>query len=474
MSTDTDSAPAASLGLVRWIYRFPLIGRLGLNRAVAITVATKMFQAGSQFAVIFLISKFLSPTEQGYYYTFQSLLALQVFFELGMSTVLVQVVSHESARMPRLLQDPMAIDHPDAARVGSFFRFIVRWYATISVAFVMIAIPAGIVFFHWNSDAAAGITSWMLPWILLAAMSTGSLVYQAATCLVEGLGEIADAARLRGIYAMACSIGLILSLVVGAGLYSPAISLALGLAVGGHQVGRRALGSFIRLYRRGLTAERVDWFFDLWGFQWKMAVSWLSGFFIFQFSTPALFALIGPLEAGKYGMSFQIVNGIAGLSMAWTTTRQAVWGRMIATGNWQSLDADFKANLVRTVLVNVAFALLFCLFLAGTNLIGMGLAERFSTWTVLLLLFATGTVNQVVFTQATYLRAHRREPFMHLSILSAVFIVCGVLILGRSGSEVVALIFFLSNLFVGLGGGTFVFMRCRKSWRSLQPKHVEG
>jgi hypothetical protein len=197
-----------------------------------------------------------------------------------------------------------------------------------------------------------------------------------------------------------------------------------------------------------------------------MAVSWLSGFFIFQFSTPALFALIGPVEAGRYGMSMQVVNGISGLSMAWTTTRQTVWGRLIAMREWSHLDGDFKATLARTVSVNFAFATFFILLLLVAEPTGLGLAQRFSSWTVLLLLFATGIVNQVVFTEATFLRAHRREPFMQLSIASAVFIGGGVLLLGNRGSDVVALVFFLSNLVVGLGGGTVVFLKSRAAWRT--------
>jgi hypothetical protein len=48
---------------------------------------------------VLLIPFFLSPTQQGFYYTFASILALQVFFELGLNQVIIQLVSHEAAHL---------------------------------------------------------------------------------------------------------------------------------------------------------------------------------------------------------------------------------------------------------------------------------------------------------------------------------------------------------------------------------------
>ena len=64
-------------------------------------------RSGSQFRVergwsslaggvtVALIARFLSPDEQGYYFTFGSLIALRIVFELGFSSVILQMTSHE-------------------------------------------------------------------------------------------------------------------------------------------------------------------------------------------------------------------------------------------------------------------------------------------------------------------------------------------------------------------------------------------
>jgi len=46
-----------------------------------------------------VIARFLTPSEQGYYYTFNSLVALQIVFELGFSFVILQLAAHERAQL---------------------------------------------------------------------------------------------------------------------------------------------------------------------------------------------------------------------------------------------------------------------------------------------------------------------------------------------------------------------------------------
>ena len=60
-----------------------------------IILSQKLFQAVAGLITLYFIAHFLSPTEQGYYYTFASLAALQTLLEMGLSTILVQQSAHE-------------------------------------------------------------------------------------------------------------------------------------------------------------------------------------------------------------------------------------------------------------------------------------------------------------------------------------------------------------------------------------------
>src|SRR6516162_4658827 len=87
--------------------------RLGVDRAVAYTFSGRLVNILSSTGTVLLIVHFLTPIEQGYYYTLFSLVSLQLIFELGFSFVILQLAAHESVHLTlgldgRIEGDPMA------------------------------------------------------------------------------------------------------------------------------------------------------------------------------------------------------------------------------------------------------------------------------------------------------------------------------------------------------------------------------
>src|ERR1700685_156002 len=72
---------------------------LGLDKAIGFTVLARAWSSAAGLVTVALIARFLSPAEQGYYYTFGSLIALPIVFELGFSFVILQMASHERAHL---------------------------------------------------------------------------------------------------------------------------------------------------------------------------------------------------------------------------------------------------------------------------------------------------------------------------------------------------------------------------------------
>jgi hypothetical protein len=61
------------------------------------TLVLRVWSLVAGASTIIMIPSCLTASEQGYYYAFASLLALQIFFELGFNQVIMQLVSHEAA-----------------------------------------------------------------------------------------------------------------------------------------------------------------------------------------------------------------------------------------------------------------------------------------------------------------------------------------------------------------------------------------
>ena len=151
--------------------------------------------------------------------------------------------------------------------------------------------------------------------------------------------------------------------------------------------------------------------------QWKIALSWISGYFIFQLFNPILFATEGPKVAGQMGMTLQALNGITSISMTWITTRIPLFSSLIAKKEYLSLDKLFNSTLLQLISVTIVATLSFVLALLGLRYFNILIFNRFLNPLPLVLLSAVVIANQFVFSWATYLRCHKKEPFLVNSIV---------------------------------------------------------
>jgi O-antigen/teichoic acid export membrane protein len=149
---------------------------LGVDRAVAFAVLARMWSSAAGLVTVALISKFLSPTAQGYYYTFVSLVALQIVFELGFSFVILQLASHECAHLVISVDGAISGDQKAHARLASVFQKAFRWYSTAACILVSVLIPIGLYFFATHQHAGMDV-SYRLPWcfVVVAAGLTFQL-----------------------------------------------------------------------------------------------------------------------------------------------------------------------------------------------------------------------------------------------------------------------------------------------------------
>lgn len=63
--------------------RYLVTQRLGIDKAILYTLLGRGLQISTALFTVFFIAKYLSPNEQGFYYTFGSIVAIQVFLNWG-------------------------------------------------------------------------------------------------------------------------------------------------------------------------------------------------------------------------------------------------------------------------------------------------------------------------------------------------------------------------------------------------------
>jgi O-antigen/teichoic acid export membrane protein len=204
---------------------------------------------------------------------------------------------------------------------------------------------------------------------------------------------------------------------------------------------------------------------EVWPFQWRIAVSWLSGYFIYQLYTPVLFAYRGPIEAGQMGMSLSLANALQSVAISWINTKAAPFGALIARKDYPALDSLFFRALRQSAGVFVASALLVLMGAIYLNWTHAHFAQRLLTPVSLAILLLSTFLNVVIFGLALYLRAHKQEKFLIPSIAGAALVACSTYFLGKhfgafgmvSGNLTIALL-------MGAPSATFIFLKYRRAW----------
>ena len=437
----------------------------GMDRAIAYTIMGRSWSAMAGIVTVLLIARFLTPNEQGYYYTFSSLVALQIIFELGFSFVVLQLAAHERAQLT-FLPDGRVEGNPVAhARLASVLQMSVRWYSIAGLLMAAALLPAGIHFFGVHQPAGL-VVVWRLPWCLLVVAAMLAFQIDPVFSFLEGCGYITQVAHRRLIQAVLGSLLAWAALITHHGLYSPAMVILGQVLVGLVYLFFAHVGRLLKdllFYPAG--ENHVGWWREIWPFQWRIAISWLCGYVIYSMFNPVLFAYQGPVAAGRMGMSLAIAGALAAVAVAWMSTKASPFGNMIAHGDIAALDKLFFRTLWQSTILLTAGAIAFLAAL----LIGSRLAPKLAMrllppWAFALLLLTT-ILNHILFSEALYLRAHKREPFLLNSIIIAILVGGATFPLAKFWGEnaVVVGYFFLGGL-VGLGAGTYVFVTKRREW----------
>ena len=447
--------------------------RSGVDRAVFFTLLGRGWSIGAGLLTIIFITHFLTPELQGFYYTFNSLIALQIFAELGLNYAVIQFASHEMAKLSWLPGGTVTGDAEAKRRLQSLMHFAFSWFGVAALIMIVLLLPAGLYFFNTGNQAIISSHNVSVPWIFLVIFTAANLFVTAAAAILEGCGKVAQVALMR-LWQSLFSVTMVwLVLTMGGHLYALTASSLMTAFIGAAWLWR-SYGDFYKdLIAHRTISPGMSWRKEIWPFQWRIAVSWMSGYLIFQLIIPLLFKTHGPIVAGQMGMSLQIIGAMNGAAMAWISTKAPTYGQMIANKQRAELDALFARGLFQSLvflIVSIVAVWTILYFLKEAN---SSYALRALPLPLFSLLFLASIANHIVFAEAAYLRAHKEEPFMLLSVLSGLTTAFLAIILVPSlGASGAVYSYVATALVIGLAGGTTVFLYKRKQWVARQPDNV--
>lgn len=431
------------------------------HAGLAFALLQRATQAIAGFITLSLVVTHLTVEQQGFYYTFAALIGVQIFFELGLGFVIAQYVSHEFAH---LSWDGRSLSgsQTSAGRLRQLLSLSLRWYAGAALVMCAMVTVAGAVFFNHSATAPAVV--WFKPWIALVVFTSANLLLVPVFAFIEGSGRVADFYRFRFFQTFLSAMTVWLSLAAGGGVWAPAVGALTNLAVGLTWLIMSERSFLLAIRRAPCLANSMSWKNDLWPMQWRIALSWMSGYLLTQLFTPLMFHYQGPEAAGQVGATMAITTMVGLAATTWITVQLPSFGRLIAKRDWPRLDGLFGRALTYSAIMFVVSAIL----LSVTSLIlPERVASRFLPPAEIMLLFGAGLLNHFVASFALYLRAHKKEPFLVLSLVGAMLMASVAIIASKSfGTFGLVVGIFLVQSTFGLPTAYAAWVVLKRRWHS--------
>lgn len=448
-----------------------LLRRAGVDRSVGMALLNSSWTALSGPLTLLLLIHFLSLAQQGFYYAFNNFLGAALVFELGLSYIILNFASHERAKLEWTPVGTLDGDPAAKARLTALLRFSLLWYGVVALLMLLVLLPAGLWFFA-HYERTHGHIAWRGAWCLVVCGAAGQMLLTPLLALLEGCGLVAEIWLLRTGLNVVTSLVLWAVLLLHGGLYAAAAFGTTWTLGGLGWLWRRKRLFLCDLFTRRTSMARpggLRWREEFWPFQWKIALTSLSAFLIFSSLPLILFAARGEEEAGQLGLSLVLVATLFNFPQAWLNTKMQPFGTLIAQRRWKDLDHLFFPTLWRSWgLAALAGAALW-LAVAFVHHQGHPLAHRLLRPLPMGLLVAASIISQGVGAEGLYLRAHKQEPLVWLSLTVAGLIGLGDFLVARPyGATGMMLTYLVVYLTVGLGGGTWIFVQKRRLWHEAE------
>ena len=413
-------APARS-GLVGKLLR-----GLSLEPAFLAAFAARVWQSLAGLGTIYFFVEYLTPEAQGYYQTFLSLISLQSFLELGINVAIISVASHEWAGLTRDARRTVLGDENKVGRLAAMTKFVGAWFGG---AALLLLIGGGTVGYavliqHGQREL------WLGPWIAAIFMASGFLWCQGLIAVLEGCNQILEVALYRLVQGVASVLVLWLAVVSGAGIWSLAAMLGTNLVCALTFLGFAYRHFFAGLlFRRGRSTFR--WQTDMWPMQWPLALQGITNYFMLSLFVPVVFSFHGVVEAGRMGLSIQVVMALLAIATTWLTIATPRMGTAFASGDHARYQAIWRRASAASILIILLGALAASAVIWVSAAAGIAAIRRFLDPLPFSLLLLWGVSLHLVQCMAAYWRAQRREPLRFWGVAPGAATGAAVWLLGR-------------------------------------------
>lgn len=404
---------------------FNFLKSKGIDSAVIYVILQRGWSSIAGLITLFLLVKFLSKVELGFYYAFSSLIGIQMIFELGLTTVIRQFISHDMAHLTMTKEGYIKGEQKLRIKLLKLVMKSLKAYTLICFCIVIVITPIGLLFFYESGSSES--INWEMPWVMLVFFSALNCFISVVTAILEGLGFISRVKKVLLISTVFSSVAVWIVLFAGYGLYAPLILNACNFVCVAFW-GWKCFGKiFIQAYRVNARPDymiyQTKWKTDIWPIQWRVAISWLGGYFVFYIVNPIAFKYYGPEFSGQLGLSFQVINLMLAMSASLIATKMPHFGQLISIKDYETLNKTYRMIEFSSSIFFIVMSFGLILFLMFFKVYGISYVDRLLPIGLLFILLVMTFLRNLINCHACYVRSFKQEKHSISSIMTGLLTV---------------------------------------------------
>lgn len=417
------------------------------------TAINQLWKLFSGPILLILIPIYLSSEAQGYWYTFISLAALAVFADMGFSTILLQFSAHEFAYLKFEPNKTLTGDVYHLERLATLLKFAIKW----SICMGLIAFPIILIIGFLVLNQKQTEIDWFIPWVVYGLASVLVFFNSMLLSFIEGCDSVGEIQKIRFFISFATVISTICFLFFGLELYSLVLSLFFGGFVGIIIIFSKFKNMFVQLNYIASSISH-NWKIEILPLLGKYAISWISGYFIFSIFTPIAFHYYGSVEAGQVGLSMAICTAIFGISNIWMTIIVPKINMLVSHKDYDTLNLLFRKYLILSIITFIFGIIIFFVIITIFKDYIPFYGRLISIYSFIIISIAW-FIQIIINALATYMRAHKEEPLVLPSVISAIYISLITWLIAMNLPFEYFFVGFLSSYILGLPWVLLIFKK---------------
>ena len=394
--------------------------KFGFDRTIGLGLVSQLLRFITGPVTAFLLIKYLSPVNQGIYYTIGSISALQIIFESGMGQCILKATSSRFTGNGYLLSKTRILRVEDRSSVGPVFCFAVKFFTRLAILFICVTGIASYIFFKKTILLDHEVFTASFLSIVGTAMS---MLLISVSGILEGLQQIESVFKARLVCSIAQFLTIVASLVCGLDILTVGIVSIIAPITFLIFIVKNWPGFLQELWKSG-RGQRLKWKVEIWPFQKQMIINSFCAYAAWSFATPLIFKIVNPVAAGQYALNWGILRSISGVAGSWTYTKLGILGQLIQQGNHEEVSRQIRKLTLQGLAVFIAGSFAYVIAILILNFITPDYALRFGSVSLVIILAVINLLQLFLLMRSHYMHAYGVDGFVNWTLITTILTIC--------------------------------------------------